>query len=190
MGALPNILTLARVAAVPFVVAAFFLPAPLGPWLALGLFAAAGLTDFLDGWLARRLDRVTPFGQFLDPVADKLLVAAVLVPLVADGRAPAVAALIVLGREILVSALREEMARRGERIAVSRLSKWKTAFQMAALVLLLAVGVVGDLGIAAEPLAAGGAALLWIAAALGLATAAGYARAAARAVSGGTGARR
>lgn len=169
--AAPNMLTLSRIAAVPLFVAAFFLPPPAGPWLAFGLFAAAAATDFLDGWLARRTNSVTPFGQFLDPVADKLLVCAALVLLAADGRAPAVAALIVLCREVFVSALREDSARRGRRIAASRLAKGKTACQMAAIGLLL-IGEAAAVAI--------GAALLWAAAALSALSAAAYARAAVR----------
>ncbi len=178
---LPNFLTVSRIAAVPFLVAAFYLPPPLGPWLAFALFVAAGATDFLDGWLARRLDRVSPLGRFLDPVADKLLVAAVLVLLVADGRAPAIASVIVLCREIFVSALREEMARRGERVAVSPLAKGKTACQMTALGLLLIGGAAADAGIPPAPVLGAGEALLWAAATLGVLSGAGYARRAAAA---------
>ena len=177
---LPNLLTLSRIAAIPFLVAAIFMPPPVGPWLAFGLFAAAGATDFLDGGIARRSGNVTDFGRFLDPVADKLLVAAVLVPLVADGRAPAIAAAVVLCREILVSALREEAARRGARIAVSRLGKWKTACQAGALGLLLLAPAAGDIGIPSAAAAGGGAALLWLAAGLGALGAAFYLRSAAR----------
>ena len=171
---LPNLLTLSRIAAVPFLVAAFFLPPPLGPWLAFALFAAASATDFLDGWLARRLNLVSAWGRFLDPVADKLLVTAVLVPLVADGRAPAIAALVILCRELLVSALREEMARHGEVVAVSRLAKWKTAAQMVAIGLLLIGESAADVGVPAAVTLDGGAALLWLAAVLSVAAGAGY----------------
>ena len=175
-GGLPNLLTLSRIAAIPVLVAVYHLPPPLGPWLAFALFAAAAATDALDGRLARRSGRVTEFGRFLDPVADKLLVTAVLALLVADQRAPALAAALVLCREILVSALREDMARRGAALPVSALAKWKTAAQMAALGLLL----VGD-GAAAVGLAPGAvievaAAPLWVAALLGAVTAADYLR--------------
>lgn len=178
-GGLPNLLTLARVAAVPAFAAAFLAPPPAGPWLALALFAAAAATDWLDGWLARRLDAATAFGRFLDPVADKLLVTAALALLAADGRAPVVAVLLVLCREIFVSALREEAARRGAEVPVSRLGKAKTACQMAAILLLLAAGAAPGAGLPAAPIAGAGAALLWAAAALGVASAAGYARRAA-----------
>ncbi len=173
---LPNLLTLSRIAAIPFVAAAFYVPPPLGPWLVLLLFAAASVTDFLDGWLARRSGCATPFGQFLDPVADKLLVAAVLVLLAVDGRAPTLAVAIILCREILVSALREEMARHGVRVTVSRLAKVKTACQMSALALLLAAGVAGSIGMPPAQVANIGAALLWLAAVLSVVTAAGYFR--------------
>lgn len=173
---LPNVLTLSRIAVIPLLVGAFYLPMPFGPWLAFALFAAAAATDFLDGWLARRMDRTTEFGRFLDPVADKLLVAAVLVLLVADGRAPAVAALIILCREILVSALREESARHGGSVPVSRLAKWKTASQMGALGLLLIGDAAAGVGIPPALVLALGAAMLWLAAGLAVATAADYMR--------------
>ena len=176
---LPNLLTLARIAAIVPLTAAYFLPSPLGPWLVLALFAAAGLTDFLDGWAARRRGLETAFGRFLDPVADKLLTATLLTLLAADGRAPAVAVVVVLCRELAVAALREEMARRGASVAVSRLAKGKTAAQMTAIALLLAAEPAAGLGVPPDPVLACGAAVLWLAAALAAVSAAAYMRAAA-----------
>ena len=175
-GGLPNLLTLSRIAAIPVLIAVYYVQSPLGPWLSFALFAAAAATDALDGRLARRSGRVTAFGRFLDPVADKLLVTAVLVLLVADGRAPALAAALVLCREILVSALREDMARRGAALPVSILAKWKTAVQMAALGLLLVADGAAAVGLAPGAVAGVGAAALWTAAVLGAVTAADYVR--------------
>jgi CDP-diacylglycerol--glycerol-3-phosphate 3-phosphatidyltransferase len=126
----------------------YYLPQRWAPALAVGLFVAAALTDWLDGYLARRLNQISPFGAFLDPVADKLMVVAALVLLttdvriqsqVLDHRLFAVVVLIVVGREITVSALREWMAELGERarVAVSFLGKFKTTGQMIAIPFLL-----------------------------------------------------
>ena len=141
---LPTRLTLLRIALIPGIVALFHLPWPW-PWsapLCAGLFILAGLTDGLDGYLARRLGQTTALGAFLDPVADKLLVCAVLVILVGqDGRLWLVLpSVILISREIAISALREWMAGQGRsaQIAVSSLGKLKTVAQMLALTLLLA----------------------------------------------------
>lgn len=138
---IPNMLTWGRMVAIPLLVAVFYLPVDpvTSNWLATGIFIAAGVTDWLDGWLARRLGQSTAFGAFLDPVADKLLVCAALVVLVDLDRANALVALIIIGREITVSALREWMARIGQSssVAVQGIGKLKTAFQMVAIPLLL-----------------------------------------------------
>lgn len=176
---LPNLLTLARIALIVPLTAAYYMPPPAGPWLALALFAAAALTDFLDGRAARRWGPETALGRFLDPVADKLLTAALLTLLAADGRAPAVAVVVILCRELAISALREEMARRGASVAASRLGKAKTAAQMTAIALLLAAEPAAGLGVPPEPVLACGAAALWLAAALAALSAAAYMRAAA-----------
>ncbi len=142
---LPNILTWLRIVAIPGVVVLFFYGSaePLR-WFdpAAGLlFAAAAITDSLDGYLARRMNLMTPLGAFLDPVADKLMVAAALVLIVSrDPRWPlVVAAIIIIGREIAISALREWMAELGQRarVAVSSIGKHKTILQMVGLSLLL-----------------------------------------------------
>jgi CDP-diacylglycerol--glycerol-3-phosphate 3-phosphatidyltransferase len=139
---IPNLLTVLRVLLIPCFILLFYMPFSWSYWAASGVFACAAVTDWLDGYLARRLEQSTPFGAFLDPVADKLMVAVALVLLVAEHTnlwltLPAV---IIIGREIVVSALREWMAELGARahVAVSNLAKWKTAAQMVALIVLLA----------------------------------------------------
>src|SRR5215468_10678214 len=170
-----NVLTLSRIAAIPLVVACFWLDRGWSQWLSMGLFVAAGITDYFDGYFARRYHQISRLGRFLDPIADKLLVAAALVMLVAGNNAPlkgvhVLAALIILAREILVSGLREFLAELRVGVPVSQLAKWKTAAQMAAIALLL----VGD---AAAPLVTRlGLWLIWIAAGLTLITGYDYLR--------------
>ena len=139
---IPNLLTVLRVLLIPVFIALFYLPFSWSYWAASGVCALASATDWLDGYLARRLGQSTPFGAFLDPVADKLMVAVALVLLVEEHSSLwlSLPAMIIIGREIVVSALREWMAEIGARahVAVSRLGKWKTAAQMTALVILLA----------------------------------------------------
>ncbi|NCS66527.1 MAG: CDP-diacylglycerol--glycerol-3-phosphate 3-phosphatidyltransferase [Hydrogenophilales bacterium CG03_land_8_20_14_0_80_62_28] len=141
---LPNILTWLRIWLIPLFVAAFYLPdgwlpAHLVNIIATGIFALAAATDWLDGYLARRLNQTSAFGAFLDPVADKLMVAAALIVLVDLQRAGIAASLIIIGREIAISALREWMAKEGKSgsVAVSFIGKLKTTAQMLAIVLLL-----------------------------------------------------
>ncbi|WP_415034591.1 CDP-diacylglycerol--glycerol-3-phosphate 3-phosphatidyltransferase [Azonexus sp.] len=141
---LPILLTWLRIVAIPLFVAVYYLPAP---WLSLHernliaalIFMAAGFTDWADGFLARKLNQTSAFGAFLDPVADKLMVAAALIVLVQLGRADAIVAAVIIGREITISALREWMAKIGaaKHVAVSMVGKVKTAAQMAAIPLLL-----------------------------------------------------
>jgi len=141
---LPNLLTWLRILAIPLVVGVFYLPPE---WLeahaknqvATFLFVLAALTDWLDGWLARKLDQQSAFGAFLDPVADKLMVAAALIVLVQLQRCDGLIALIIIGREITISALREWMAQQGQSksVAVNALGKIKTIVQMVAIPLLL-----------------------------------------------------
>jgi CDP-diacylglycerol--glycerol-3-phosphate 3-phosphatidyltransferase/cardiolipin synthase len=137
----PNLLTLLRIVLIPVFVVVFYLHAPWAPYLASLVFAAAAVTDWLDGHLARRWDQTSPLGAFLDPVADKLMVAVALVLLVqADPRTVlALPAAVIIGREITVSALREWMAEIGARakVAVSMIGKLKTTAQMVAIILLL-----------------------------------------------------
>ena len=139
---LPTILTWTRIVAIPLIAGVFYLP--LTPaacnLIATVMFIVFAATDWLDGFLARKLNQTSAFGAFLDPVADKFLVCASLLVLVHLNRADVFVALIIIGREIAISALREWMAELGARaqVAVSNLGKWKTAAQMLALVILLA----------------------------------------------------
>jgi len=145
---IPNTLTLVRIALIPVFVVVFYLPFKWSNDAATWIFVIAAATDWLDGYLARKLGQSSPFGAFLDPVADKLMVAVALVLLVQiDEKAWLVMpATIIIGREIAVSALREWMAGIGERtkVAVSVIGKIKTTFQMVALLLLLYREPLGD----------------------------------------------
>ena len=176
---LPNVLALSRIAAIPVVVACFWLEGWIGHdganWAAAILFAIASITDYFDGWLARRWQQISKLGRFLDPIADKLLVAAVLMMLCGFGTLRGVhilAALIILCREVLVSGLREFLAELRIGMPVSKLAKWKTAIQMLALTVLL----VGDAGPAWTMTV--GLVLLWAAAGLTLITGYDYLRSA------------
>jgi len=140
----PIALTWLRIILIPVFVAVYYLPdtwiMPVSKnWTAMGIFAAAAITDWLDGYLARRLGETSAFGAFLDPVADKLMVAAALILLVQLGRAEAYLAIIIIGREIAISALREWMAQLGKtkNVAVAFIGKVKTASQMTAIIALL-----------------------------------------------------
>ena len=136
---IPNILTWIRIAAIPLIVVLFYAPFHWADPAAGLLFAAAGITDSLDGYLARRLNQTSRLGAFLDPVADKLMVAAALILLVELGRAEAYLAIIIIGREIAISALREWMAQLGKsrNVAVAFVGKVKTVAQMTAVIALL-----------------------------------------------------
>lgn len=139
---LPNLLTLTRIVLIPVFVFIFYLPFQYANAIAAGIFAAACFTDWLDGYLARRLKLMSPFGAFLDPVADKLLVSTSLLLLVGakDINYITIPAIVIVGREIVISALREWMAEIGSRasVTVGYIGKVKTTLQMMALVLLLA----------------------------------------------------
>jgi len=142
---LPNLLTLSRIFAIPLLVGTFYLDSPLGNWLGLGILAFAGITDFLDGYVARAWSQQSRLGTFLDPIADKLLVSALLLMLVATGRIPGFAvlpAVVILCREILVSGLREFLAGADVGMPVTRLARWKTTLQILALGFLI-VGAAG-----------------------------------------------
>jgi len=184
MTRLPNLLTLSRILALPILVGAFYIEQPLGSWIAFVVFVLAGLTDYLDGLLARRLDVVSPLGRFLDPIADKLMVGAVIVMLVAVGWVSGVhviAAVIILLREILVSGLREYLAELQVSVPVTRLAKWKTALQMVALGALVWTPAAARLGLPAQEVGLIG---LWLAAALTLVTGYDYLRAGLRHMGG------
>lgn len=138
----PNLLTLLRIGIIPFFVVIFLLPFVWAHYLAAVIFALACLTDWLDGFLARKLGQFSPFGAFFDPVADKLLVSASLLLLVGSPNLHfiTIPAIIIVGREIVISALREWMAELGQRasMAVSFVGKVKTTLQMVAITMLLA----------------------------------------------------
>jgi CDP-diacylglycerol--glycerol-3-phosphate 3-phosphatidyltransferase len=138
---IPNILTLLRIILIPVLVLVFYAPSPWSHLVSTAVFGLAAVTDWLDGYLARRLKQSSVFGAFLDPVADKLMIAVALVVLVQDNPTIlfAIPAAIIVGREIVISALREWMSEIGERtkVAVSIIGKIKTAAQMIAIVLLL-----------------------------------------------------
>jgi len=140
----PNLLTWIRIMMIPLVIGVFYVPEIwLASWqrnlIGTALFGAAAVTDWLDGFLARRLNQTSAFGAFLDPVADKLMIAAALIVLVELERVNAIIAVVIIGREIVVSALREWMAKMGQSksVAVNFLGKIKTISQMIAVPLLL-----------------------------------------------------
>ena len=175
---LPNILTFSRIAAVPIIVGLMFLPSPLGNWLPFGVYTYACITDFFDGYLARAWEQQSAMGRFLDPIADKLLVAGLLLMLVATDSVTGLTILpasIILFREILVSGLREFLAEVQVKVPVTILAKWKTTIQMLALGFLL-VGHAGpDFGpITTHEIGVIG---IWIAAVLTVGTGYDYLRA-------------
>lgn len=176
---LPNILTMSRVAVIPVFVALFFLETTTGQWIACGLFALAAITDFFDGYLARSRGQMSAFGTFLDPVADKLLVASALLMMVGFDQISGlviIPAVVILCREILVSGLREYLAGFAVSLPVSRLAKWKTTVQMIAIGFLI-VGESAHPAISADiPVRLIGEAGLWLAAVVTLITGFDYLR--------------
>ena len=185
---IPNLLTYGRILAVPLIVLCFFVEGRLqssdfARWTAFWLFAAASVTDYLDGYLARIWNQTSNIGRMLDPIADKLLVASLLLLMAADRTIAGWtiwAAIIILCREILVSGLREYLAALKVSVPVTRIAKWKTAIQMVAIGLLLvgpaidnippesdAIGIVTGIGIA----------MLWAAALITMYTGYDYFRA-------------
>jgi cardiolipin synthase len=183
---LPNLLTLSRILAIPVVIATFYVSGDYARWFACALFSAAAVTDWLDGHMARRWEQQSELGRFLDPIADKLLVVAVLFMLGAlqlrQTPSPGtlsltllyiLPALVIISREILVSGLREYLAGLRVRLPVSRLAKWKTGIQMGAIGVLL----IGDAGPSALPLILIGELMLWAAAVLTIITGYDYLRA-------------
>lgn len=179
---LPNLLTYARIVAVPVVVACILAESDFLRWVAFGLYVAAAITDYVDGYLARAWGQQSPLGRMLDPIADKLLVASCLLAFAATGMLTGVsfwAAVIILCREILVSGLREFLAELRVSMPVTRLAKWKTFAQ------LLAVGflVAGPAGDSIIPYVTdAGHVLLWVSAVLTLYTGYDYFRAGLRSV--------
>ena len=163
---IPTLLTWARIASIPLIVGVYHLGWDMGTknLVATTLFVLFAATDWLDGWLARKLNQASAFGAFLDPVADKFLICACLLVLLEQGRVDTLVALIIIGREIAISALREWMAQIGasRSVAVHMLGKLKTFSQMVAIPFLLFDGVVFG-GFATRPW---GTALMWVAAVL------------------------
>lgn len=174
--ALPNLLTLSRIVVLPALIGSFYLDAPLANWLALIVFVGAGITDFLDGYLARAMGVQSKLGQFLDPVADKLLVVTALMMIAAFERIDGItliAAVIILCREVMVSGLREFLATLEVSVPVTRLAKWKTTVQIVAIAFLL-LGEAAPWGVDAVFIGVIG---LWIAATLTLYTGFDYLKA-------------
>jgi cardiolipin synthase len=173
---LPTVLTLSRIACIPIIVGLFFIPAGWAAWLACGVFTLAAMTDYFDGYLARQRAEVSALGKLLDPIADKMLVAAVLLVLVGFGQLSGISilpALIILMREILVSGMREFLAGFGGKgLPVSFLAKWKTVVQMVALGFL----IVGDAGPDFLPVTLIGVIGIWAASVLTLITGWQYVR--------------
>ena len=163
MWTIPTLLTLTRIAAIPFIAGLFYLPIDNASrnLLATVMFVVFALTDWLDGYLARKLNQTSAFGAFLDPVADKFLVCASLLVLVHLGRVDVLVSLIIIGREIAISALREWMAQIGANrsVAVHMLGKLKTTMQMVAIPFLLYDGILFGV----IDTAAWGFVLIWIA---------------------------
>jgi CDP-diacylglycerol--glycerol-3-phosphate 3-phosphatidyltransferase len=182
MLSLPNLLTLSRILAVPILVFLLWKPAPYDYLITFVLYCLVGITDYFDGYLARAQGKISKLGQFLDPIADKIMIAAVIVMLMASRRADnappiiedfnIIPALIILLREIIVSGLREFLAELRVSMPVSNLAKWKTTFQLVALgALILGAGFPQEAWIHLV-----GVASLWAAAALTLITGYDYLR--------------
>lgn len=166
---LPNLLTLYRIGIIPVLLIVLYIDGVWGRWAALVLYASACLTDYLDGYLARNRGEVSLLGRFLDPIADKLLVAAVILVLVAVDSVTGLTllpALVILCREILVSGLREYLAEIQVPLPVSKLAKWKTTIQMVALGIL----ILGEAGPSFLPVQVIGEVGIWLAGALTLVT--------------------
>ncbi|MEO8547755.1 MAG: CDP-diacylglycerol--glycerol-3-phosphate 3-phosphatidyltransferase [Sphingomicrobium sp.] len=181
MLSLPNLLTLSRILAVPILVFLLWRPTPIDYAIIFGLYCIVGATDYLDGYLARAQGQISRLGQFLDPIADKIMVAAVIMMLVSSRKMSGepvihglhiVPALIILLREIIVSGLREFLAESQVSVPVSALAKWKTTLQLVALgALILGGAVPGQVWVHSVGLAS-----LWGAAALTLVTGYDYLR--------------
>ena len=133
----PNQLTLFRIAAVPIIIILMLFPNRICTFIAALLFSAAAITDYLDGFLARKRGQVTTLGTVMDPVADKLLVSSAFIMLVSPGWVPAWMACIIIGRELAVTGLRNIIAEKGEDLSASNLGKYKTGFQIAAIIPLM-----------------------------------------------------
>src|SRR5689334_16239918 len=175
MLSLPNLLTLSRILAVPILVFLLWRPAPIDYAITFVLYCLVGITDYFDGYLARAWGSISRLGQFLDPIADKIMVGAVLIMLISSRKANPVpeidglhiiAALVILLREIIVSGLREFLGPLNVSMPVSRLAKWKTTFQLVALGALILGGGFPEAAWVHDT----GLAFLWLAAGLTLIT--------------------
>ena len=181
MLSLPNLLTLSRILAVPILVFLLWRPAPIDYAITFVLYCIVGITDYFDGYLARAQGRISRLGQFLDPIADKIMVAAVLMMLISSRKSNPVPeidglniipALVILLREIIVSGLREYLAPLNVSMPVSRLAKWKTTLQLVALGALILGGALPNMPWVHEV----GIIALWVAAGLTLVTGYDYLR--------------
>jgi cardiolipin synthase len=176
LSTVPNLLTLTRIALIPIMTAAFYAGSQFGSWVAALVFIVACLTDFLDGYVARVWSQTTRIGQFLDPVADKLLVATTLLLLAGFGRISRYSlmpASIILCREIMVSGLREFLSELKIKMPVTVIAKWKTAIQMLSISLLL----LGDIPTFGSHVLLLGECILWIAGIMTLITGLDYLKA-------------
>lgn len=147
---LPNILTISRIVLLPVLIGLFFVPGSTAAWTALWIYIFCAVTDFFDGYLARKYGTTSNFGTFLDPISDKILVSSLLIALAAFDRLDGVwmiPAIIILMREFLIAGLREYLGPQNVKVPVSKLAKWKTTFQMVALGFL----VIGDYGDSVVP---------------------------------------
>ncbi len=142
---LPNLMTMARIVVIPLIILLLYIPSAVAAWGALALYILAAVTDFFDGYFARKMNEVSDFGKFLDPIADKILVGSLLVVLAAIDRLDGiwiVPAVVIMVREFLVSGLREYLGPKNVSVPVTQLAKWKTTLQMVALGFL----IIGDYG--------------------------------------------
>ena len=176
---LANILTLARLVLLPFIVVLFFIPAKWAAFACLTLYAIGAITDFLDGWVARKYNQITEFGTFIDPISDKIFVVVITLMLVAAGHVQGIwviPLLIILIREFLVSGMREFLGPKNIKLPVTKLAKWKTTAQILALGFLM-----GAPGFPGFPFAHEiGLTLLWISAILTIHTGSAYVKGAIR----------
>ncbi len=166
---IPNLLTVGRIIMVPVLAVVFMIPGDAGRWAAFALFVIAAISDYLDGYLARLWNQQSDLGRLLDPIADKVLVAAVILLLAGSGDIAnwaLIPAIVILSREIIIAGLREFMAGRDVVLHVADLAKWKTATQMTALALLL----IGDAGPEGWPIHLVGIIAFWVAGILTLVT--------------------
>lgn len=158
MSNLANILTLFRLVLLPFMIVLFFVPYEWAAWLCLIIYAVGAVSDFFDGWIARKFEQVSEFGKFMDPISDKIFVATVMLMLVAVDRINGImvmAVVIILAREFTVSGLREFLGPKDIKLPVTNLAKWKTAIQMTSLGFLIIAPygmfywLIGNIGLAA-----------------------------------------